>query len=73
MQRRDPHEIAHLDDLDQVFPIVDVPSAQLMKVKARCVFGVGAITAEQLAEIDRRADETIGEAAPLAPDSDPLI
>jgi hypothetical protein len=69
MQRQKSQEIAEFDHLDRVFPIVDVPSAQLMKVKARCVFGAGAITAAQLAEIDRRADETIGEAASLAPDS----
>ncbi len=67
MQGRACHEIAELDHLDRVFPIVDVPSAQLMKVKARCVFGAGAITAEQLAEVDRRANEALDEAATLAP------
>jgi hypothetical protein len=50
--------------LDRVFPIVDVPSALLMKVKARCVFGAGAITAAELDEIDRRANRAISQAAP---------
>jgi hypothetical protein len=48
--------------LDRVFPIVDMPSALLMKVKARCVFGAGAITAAELAEIIRRADTAISRA-----------
>jgi hypothetical protein len=49
-------------ELDRVFPIVDMPSAVLMKVKARCVFGAGAITAAELAEIVRRADTAISRA-----------
>jgi len=64
MQYVDPSEISALEHLDRVFPIVDVPSALLMKVKARCVFGAGAITAAQLGEIDRRADEAIRQAVP---------
>jgi hypothetical protein len=46
-------------EFDRVFPIVDMPSALLMKIKARCVFSAGAITAADVAEIDRRADAAI--------------
>jgi hypothetical protein len=49
------------EHLRRVFPIVDLPSAILMKVKARCVFDAGAISAAELAEVDRRADETISQ------------
>jgi hypothetical protein len=52
----------HRIELDRAFPIVDMPSAVLMKVKARCVFGAGAITATELAEIVRRADTAISRA-----------
>jgi hypothetical protein len=53
--------------LDRVFPIVDMPSALLMKFKARCVFDAGAITAAELAEIDRRANAAISRATAAAP------
>lgn len=54
--------IDHRIELDRVFPIVDMPSALLMKVKAWCVFSAGAITAADLAEIDRRANAAISRA-----------
>jgi hypothetical protein len=53
--------------IDRVFPIADMPSALLMKVKARCVFDAGAITADELAEIERRANAAISRAAQAAP------
>jgi hypothetical protein len=62
MQDEKLNESSQLEHLDRVFPIVDVPSALLMKVKARCLFGAATISGAQLAEIDRRADETISRA-----------
>jgi hypothetical protein len=53
--------------IDRVFPIADMPSALLMKVKARCVFDAGAITAEELAEVERRANAAISQATQAAP------
>jgi hypothetical protein len=47
-------------DLCRVFPIADVPSARLMKIKARSLYFAGIITAEHRVEVDRRADEVIG-------------
>ena len=64
MQRDEALDGSDWDRLDRVFPIVDVPSALLMKIKARCVFDAGAITAAELDEIDRRADRTIMQAVP---------
>jgi hypothetical protein len=63
-----PKFVDHSDriELDRVFPIVDVPSALLMKVKARCVFAAGTITAADVAEINRRADAAIGRAVVMA-------
>jgi len=63
MLQRTAVDRSHRIELDRVFPIVDMPSAVLMKVKARCVFGAGAITAAELAEIVRRADRAISLAA----------
>lgn len=44
-------------DLDQIFPIVDPPSAGLMKIKAQCLLAAGIITAAQKNAVDRRASE----------------
>jgi hypothetical protein len=70
MQSQDSGTFSDLDRLARVFPIVDVASAQLMKVKARCVFGAGAITAAELAEVDRRANEAIGLARDAEEEAD---
>src|SRR5437660_3606753 len=53
----------NVDDLDRIFPIVDGPSAQLMKVKALCLNDAGVITAMQKVVIDRRADAVLARAA----------
>jgi len=57
---------AHRFELDRIFPIVDITSALLMKIKARYVFSAGAITATEFAEINRRADKVIGGASVAA-------
>jgi hypothetical protein len=41
--------------LDTIFPIVDESSAQLMAVKARCLFAAGLITEAQKQVIEGRA------------------
>lgn len=41
---------------DDIFPIVDAPSARLMKIKAACLAQAGIITTPQKSEIDLRAD-----------------
>jgi hypothetical protein len=46
-------------DLHRIFPIPDVPSAHLMKIKAQSLYFVGIITAAQKAEVERRADGVI--------------
>jgi len=47
------------DDLDRIFPIVDGWSAQLMKLKALCLYDAGVITAVQKIVIDHRADAVL--------------
>ena len=46
-------------DLNRLFPIDDVPSARLMKLKATCLFRAGVLTAEEKAEIRAKADAFI--------------
>ena len=48
--------------LGDAFPIVDVPSALLMRLKARCVLDAGAITPAEFAEVDRRAQAALSAA-----------
>ena len=47
------------EELGRIFPIFDATSARLMKIKARSLYGAGVITAEQQAEINRRANDVI--------------
>jgi hypothetical protein len=53
----------NFEDLERIFPIVDIPSAQLMKVKARCLHDAGVITAAQKIIIDHRANAALASAA----------
>ena len=52
----------NFEDLERIFPIVDIPSAQLMKIKARCLHGAGVITAAQKIIVDHRADAALSSA-----------
>jgi hypothetical protein len=47
------------NELGRIFPITDVPTARLMKIKARALRFAGAITEEQWAEVNRRANAVI--------------
>ena len=47
------------DELRRVFSITDVPSARLMRIKARALYLAGAITPEQRADVNRRANAVI--------------
>jgi len=47
------------EELGRIFPIFDTTSARLMKIKARSLHDAGVITAEQKAEINRRANDVI--------------
>jgi len=44
----------------QIFPISDVPSARLMKLKAACLFRAGVLTESQRTEVTRKADAVLG-------------
>jgi hypothetical protein len=46
-------------DLKRIFPIVDLPSARLMRTKAQCLFEAGVITAAQKKTIDRKVNEIV--------------
>jgi hypothetical protein len=46
-------------DLNRLFPIKDVPSARLMKLKAHCLFRAGVLSEEQRAMIEHQADAII--------------
>ncbi|SRR6266404_5986773 len=59
------------DDLDRIFPIVDGWSAQLMKLKALCLYDAGVITAVQKIVIDHRADAVLFRAANMAEREEP--
>lgn len=45
--------------LDKIFPIVDGQSAQLMTVKAQCLFVAGVITEVQKQAVENRAAQTL--------------
>ena len=44
----------------QIFPISDVPSARLMKLKAACLFRAGILTEYQRVSVTRKADAVLG-------------
>ena len=46
-------------DLNQIFPIKDVPSARLMKLKALCLFRAGVVSEQDMAMIQAKADAFI--------------
>jgi hypothetical protein len=46
-------------DLGRIFPMADVASARLMKIKARCLCAAGILPAALKVRIDRRANEII--------------
>jgi hypothetical protein len=46
-------------DLNQIFPIKDVPSARLAKLKAFCLFRAGVVSEQEMAMIQARADACI--------------
>lgn len=46
-------------DLDRLFPIEDVPSARLMKLKATCLCRAGVLSEEEKAAIRAKADAFI--------------
>jgi hypothetical protein len=48
-----------MNELDRLFPMPDVPSARLARIKARALYGAGIITAEQRACILARANDLI--------------
>ncbi len=62
MQHAKTRDRSQRADLERVFPIVDVPSALLMRLKARCVLDAGAITPAEFDEVDRRAEKAISAA-----------
>jgi hypothetical protein len=43
-------------DLKQIFPIKDLPSARLMKLKALCLFRAGVVSKTEKARIEEKAD-----------------
>jgi hypothetical protein len=46
-------------DLGRLFPMPDVASARLMKIKARCLCSAGVLPTALGAYIDRHADDLI--------------
>jgi hypothetical protein len=46
-------------DLNRIFPIKDLPSARLMKLKALCLFRAGVVSEEEKAAIEAKADAFI--------------
>jgi hypothetical protein len=42
-------------DLDRLFPMDDVLSARLMKLKAHCLARAGVLTEDELMEVEERA------------------
>ena len=44
-------------DLDLIFPIRDVPSAELMTLKAVCLWNAGVIDARQRKLVEQRAQQ----------------
>jgi hypothetical protein len=57
-------------DLDLTFPIRDVPSADLMRLKATCLWNAGIIDDRQRELVQQRAERFLGrakaDAAPVA-------
>lgn len=49
----------HDDDLGRIFPMADVASARLMKIKARCLCAGGIIAPALKAEVARRANDLL--------------
>lgn len=43
-------------DLNRIFPIKDLPSAKLMKLKAFCLFRAGVLSEHEKAEIQEKAE-----------------
>ena len=43
-------------DLNRIFPIEDLPSARLMKLKAFCLFRAGVLNEEEMREIREKAE-----------------
>jgi len=54
-------------DLGRLFPMADVASARLMKIKARCLCSAGVLPAALGAHIDRHADDMIVSHRSAAP------
>ena len=46
-------------DLKRLFPIKDLPSARLMKLKAHCLFRAGVLSRRERVEIEKKADAFI--------------
>jgi hypothetical protein len=44
----------------RIFPISDVPSARLMRLKAMCLYRAGILTSAQRQAIACQADEMLG-------------
>jgi hypothetical protein len=43
-------------DLKRLFPMQDLPSARLMKLKAFCLFRAGVLSEQEMTEIRQKAD-----------------
>jgi len=43
-------------DLESLFPMKDIPSARLMKLKAFCLFRAGVLSEEEMREIREKAE-----------------
>jgi hypothetical protein len=43
-------------DLERLFPMKDLPSARLMKLKAFCLFRAGVLSEQEMTEIRAKAD-----------------
>ena len=52
-------------DLNRLFPIKDLPSARLMKLKAHCLFRAGVLSAEERAQVRGKGQGLL--AAPALP------
>ena len=59
----------HEGDLGRIFPMADVASARLMKVKARCLCAAGLLPRPLKQRIDHAADQVIlaGRRPPTGP------
>ncbi len=44
-------------DLKRLFPIKDLPSARLMKLKAHCLTRAGVLSDEERAMVERKAEK----------------